>query len=52
MAQILGCDSCQLGDIEQAKERVKKAIELDAKFKLIALDDPDLEPLWKEMSGE
>ena len=43
----LGCYSCQLGDIEQAKTRVGKAIELDAKFKLLALDDADLKPLWK-----
>jgi tetratricopeptide (TPR) repeat protein len=43
----LGCYACQLGDIEQAKTRVGKAIELDAKFKLLALDDPDLEPLWE-----
>ena len=47
----LGCYSCQLGDIEQAKTRVGKAIELDAKFKLLALDDADLEPLWKEIEG-
>lgn len=45
----LGCYSCQLGDIDQAKERVRRAIELDAKFKMLALDDPDLEPLWKEI---
>lgn len=43
----LGCYACQLGDMDQAKTRVGKAIELDAKFKLLALDDPDLEPLWK-----
>ena len=42
----LGCYACQLGDIEQAKTRVGRAIELDAKFKLLALDDADLEPLW------
>jgi len=42
----LGCYACQLGDIEEAKTRVGKAIELDAKFKLLALDDPDLEPMW------
>jgi hypothetical protein len=42
----LACYSCQLGDIEQAKMRVGKAIELDPKFKLLALDDADLEPLW------
>jgi Tfp pilus assembly protein PilF len=43
----LACYSCQLGDIEQAKARVGKAIELDPKFKLLALDDADLEPLWE-----
>ena len=47
----LGCYSCQLGDIEQAKTRVGKAIELDAKFKLLALDDADLEPLWEQIGG-
>ena len=44
----LGCYACQLGDIEQAKMRVGKAIELDPKFKLLALDDADLEALWKD----
>ncbi len=48
----LGCYACQLEDFEQAKVRVKKAIELDTKFKLMALDDPDLEPLWKDSSVE
>jgi tetratricopeptide (TPR) repeat protein len=47
----LGCYACQLGDIDQSKERVRKAIELDAKFKMLALDDPDLEPLWKRIEG-
>ena len=42
----LGCYACQLGDIDQAKERVRRAIELDAKFKMLALDDPDLELIW------
>ena len=45
----LGCYSCQLGDIKQAKTRDGKALELDAKFKLLALDGADLEPLWKEI---
>jgi hypothetical protein len=38
---------CITDDVEQAKTRVGKAIELDAKFKLLALDDADLEPLWE-----
>jgi hypothetical protein len=47
----LVCYTCQLGDIDQAKTRVRKAIELDAKLNLLALDDADLEPLWKEIEG-
>jgi hypothetical protein len=47
----LGCYACQLGDTEQAKTRVGEAIKLDAKFKLLALEDADLEPLWKEIEG-
>ena len=46
----LGCNLCQLGDLEAAKEKVGKAIKLDAKYKLLALDDPDLEPMWKMWS--
>jgi len=47
----LGCNACQMGNLNIGKERVAKASELDAKFKLLALDDPDLEPLWKEIEG-
>jgi Tfp pilus assembly protein PilF len=43
----LGCYTCQLGDLASAKAFVGDAIKLDAKFKLLALDDPDLEPLWE-----
>jgi hypothetical protein len=32
--------------MEDAKTLVGGAIKLDAKFKLLALDDADLEPLW------
>ena len=46
----LGSYTCQLGDIAQAKTRVGKGIELDANFKLLALDDTDLGPLWKELA--
>jgi Tfp pilus assembly protein PilF len=42
----LGCYACQMGELKLAKEWVRQAIDYDAKFKLIALDDADLEPLW------
>jgi tetratricopeptide (TPR) repeat protein len=47
----LGCYQCQLGDNERAKAHVARAIELNLDFRLQALDDPDLEPLWAEWKG-
>ena len=43
----LGCYACQLGAMEEAKKFVGDAIKLDSKYKLMALDDPDLESLWE-----
>ena len=43
-----GCYLCQMGQIEKAKAHVGKAIKLDGKYKLLAIDDSDLEPLWME----
>jgi hypothetical protein len=42
-----GCYECQLGDLESAKVKVGRAIKLDPQWKIHALDDPDLEPLWE-----
>jgi len=51
MRYNLACYECQLGRLEQARAWLEKAFELgDAKKrKLMALNDPDLEPLWKEI---
>ena len=51
MRYNLACYECQLGRLEQSKQWLEKAFELgDAKkMKLVALDDPDLEPLWREI---
>jgi tetratricopeptide (TPR) repeat protein len=45
-----GCYECQLGNLESAKARVGEAIKIDPKWKIRALDDPDLEPLWDSWS--
>ena len=45
----LGCYACQLGNLAEAKTLVGQAIKIDPKFKIDAIDDPDLEPLWKEI---
>lgn len=49
----LACYECQLGNLGRAKQWLEKAFQLgDAKkLKLAALDDPDLEPLWKNIGS-
>lgn len=41
----LGCYACQLGELAEARRRVAQAIELEASFKILAAQDPDLAPL-------
>jgi predicted Zn-dependent protease len=53
MRYNLACYECQLGRLRQAKGWLEKAVGLGcaSKIKLMALNDPDLEPLWKEIGG-
>ncbi|SRR6266480_2512575 len=43
----LGCYFCQLGDLDMAKEYLRRAFEIDPNWRIIALDDIDLKPLWE-----
>lgn len=48
----LACYACQLGDQKDAWEWLEDAFDLavhDKKVKLMALEDPDLEPFWAEI---
>ena len=45
----LACYECQLGNLDEAKERLQQACALNLKYRTLALDDSDLEPLWKTM---
>jgi tetratricopeptide (TPR) repeat protein len=51
IAYNLACYDCQLGDLDAAKVWLDKACTLgDArKIKHMALQDPDLEPLWSDI---
>jgi tetratricopeptide (TPR) repeat protein len=51
MRYNLACYEYQLGRLEQAKNWLEKAFAVgdSKKIKLMALNDPDLEPLWKEI---
>jgi tetratricopeptide (TPR) repeat protein len=50
----LACYECQLGRLEQAKGWLEKAVEVGGarKIKLMALNDPDLAPLWRTPGEE
>jgi tetratricopeptide (TPR) repeat protein len=43
----LACYCCQLGDHDAAKNYLKQAFAIDPNWRQAALDDKDLEPLWK-----
>ena len=51
MRYNLACYACQLGHLEEAKIWLKQAFELSdqKEMKLMALQDPDLEPMRKEI---
>jgi tetratricopeptide (TPR) repeat protein len=45
----LACYFCQMGDTESAKNYLKKAFEIDSSWRMAALDDEDLRPLWNSL---
>ncbi|HUE35932.1 MAG TPA: hypothetical protein VMO20_00975, partial [Candidatus Acidoferrum sp.] len=48
----LACYCSQLGELAQAEQWLKKAVAINgAAVKKMALDDPDLKPLWKNRGG-
>jgi hypothetical protein len=38
-----------MGDIEHAKNYLKKAFEIDLNWRMAALEDEDLKPLWDSL---
>ena len=42
---------CQLGQIHSAKQNLKQAFRIDPNWRLQALDDEDLKPLWDYLGG-
>ncbi len=45
----LACYFCQTGDVRTAKSYLKKALEIDLNWRLAALEDEDLKPLWESI---
>lgn len=53
MLYNLACYECRLGSLEQAKHWLQATFEIDRAHQLkpMALKDPDLEPLWKDIGS-
>jgi len=51
MRYNLACYCCQLGNLKESRAWLEKAFELtdENEVKLMALNDHDLEPLWREI---
>ena len=47
----LACYACQHGNLKEAKQWLGKAIDIAGKkdIRMMALDDPDLQPLWDKI---
>jgi tetratricopeptide (TPR) repeat protein len=45
----LACYECQLGEIKNAKDYLKKAFEIDSNWRATALDDQDLRLVWDSL---
>jgi tetratricopeptide (TPR) repeat protein len=48
----LACYEAQIGKLDRAKAHLKRATEIDPKFRLMALEDADLEPLWASLAAD
>jgi tetratricopeptide (TPR) repeat protein len=46
----LSCYETRLHDFHKAQRHLARAIQLDPRFKLVAMDDADLEPLWMKVT--
>src|SRR5262249_4224344 len=45
----LACYFCQTGNIDRAKNYLRKAFEIDLNWRMEALEDEDLKPLWESL---
>jgi tetratricopeptide (TPR) repeat protein len=47
----LACYEAQMGNLDRAKAHLKRATKADPKFRLMALDDRDLQPIWASLAN-
>ena len=47
----LACYECVMGNVAEARKRLRMACKIDKRFKAAALDEPDLKGLWDEIAA-
>lgn len=47
----LSCYACVLGRLDEARERLGRAISLDGGYRTLALEDEDLKAIWSWVAG-
>lgn len=47
IAYNLACYACVLGQMAETLELLKRAVAMDPALRTMAMNDPDLEPLWE-----
>ena len=45
----VACYACQLRDFDGSKERLAEAFKIDLGWRILALEDEDLQPLWDSL---
>ena len=48
----LACYHCQNGDLKAARARLAQAFKREKRYREVAIEDPDLEPLWESLGAE
>jgi hypothetical protein len=43
----LACYKCRLGNVQAAKDCLKKCFDIDPSWRIIALESEDFKPLWE-----
>lgn len=47
----LSCYACLRQDLDRARDYLQRAITLENSFRIMAMEDEDLEPIWEDVEG-
>ena len=48
----LACHEVQMGNLAPAKANLERATRISPEYRLMALEDPDLKPVWGSLAAD